>query len=177
MTATETKPQSREAILTSQESPWRKAQMLAEFDRQNPPMPTAPPPLTPSERAALKSIKVALEKLSTDFKTLAEREKRFGDELLSAVETLHKVECLPDAADDLILAEFLAERRLQKIRQFLANVSPSRELLVRELGTAFMQVNSILERFTGPKFYPSGAVHFPAITAAIREIEKHLASK
>ena len=163
MIPTASPPRSKTEILADPNlNAWQRSQEITarvkwEMDHPQPPEP--PTPLSLSERAELSRLKSALEKLSSDFDMLAEREKRFADELPVAQEKFHTLQNAnqPNATRDAILAEIVEEKRLQKMQNFLANTLLARELMERQLIGHFGQLNHLLTRFNSQKFHVSGS--------------------
>ena len=162
-------PRSRAEILADQNlSVWAKGQeisALLQWEVEHPLPPEPPLPLSIGERASLENTKAALERLMANFETVEMRQKKYADELPALVEKFRALQTanLPDAADDVLLAEMLTENRIQKMQKFLANVSLERELMERQLSGHFARLNDLLIRFKVQQFFLSGSR--PALTA------------
>jgi hypothetical protein len=170
MTATTIKPpRSRAAILADTTlSPWAKGQeisAISKWEAENPVPPESPLPLSIGERAQSESIKTALIKLATNFETLDVRQNKYGDELPAMQEKFQTTQSanLPDAPHDAIQDEIIQEKRLQKMRHFLANAPRERELLERQMSGHFATLNHLLARFKTQQLFLSGSR--PAHTA------------
>lgn len=168
MTTTAAMPprfKSREEILYSPElTAFQKGRELAAWDASHPPVPELPTPLTATERLRLRNIEDVLKKLAADFETLESRQTEYGETLPADREAFRALQksTLPNASDDLLLKELLAEKRIQKKLNFLANIAPQRELMERQLIGLFGNLNHCITRFTVQQFYVSGSR--PALT-------------